>query len=105
MNVVVGKGVGLSRKETMKFIMEEFWNDNLNEGIIADVMYGNLAHEVIDKPERNIVVATDNWLHYCEVCDMLWEPRINVRGGGIIKHSPKHIPKLGKKHKVCEHCL
>ena len=90
----------------MKFTMEEYWDDNLTEGVMADVMMGNFRQEVIEKYERHInVKVTDNWLKFCPVCEELWEERINVHGGGIIKHSTNHIPKIGKKHKVCEHCL
>ena len=88
----------------MKFMMEEFWNDNLTEGIITDVMNGQYPNNVIITPRcRQInIKITDNWIKFCPECNKLWEKQIQAPG--YIYHSIRHIPKYGKKEEVCPNC-
>lgn len=85
----------------------EMWNSGLVKGIMKDVMSGKKMGDIVENIKQSGRVAnqkswTDTTLKYCPLCACMFEKRINERGH--IYHINGHIPKVGKKVKICPKC-
>ena len=93
----------------MMFAMEEFWNDNLNEGIMADIIMGigTTAHKTQDerrKKSDSFISSTDRIVKHCKKCDRLWE-HLRSQNKNYTVYVPKcNSVKIGKKEMVCQKC-
>jgi len=95
----------------MKFIMEEFWNDNLNEGIMADIMLGirstsegyadKKRYKSNDKYGRSV---TDRNVKFCNECNRLWELIINDSQKFVLYVPTCNSIRIGKGNKRCPRC-
>ena len=95
----------------MIFTMEERWNDNFNEGIMADIMLGirstsegyddKKRYKANDKYGRSV---TDRSVKFCNECNRLWELTINDNQKFVLYVPSCNSIRIGKGNKRCPHC-
>ncbi len=95
----------------MMFTMEERWNDNFNEGIMADIMLGirstsegyddKKRYKANDKYGRSV---TDRSVKFCNECNRLWELTINDNQKFVLYVPSCNSIRIGKGNKRCPHC-
>jgi len=95
----------------MMFTMEERWNDNFNEGIMADIMLGirstsegyddKKRYKANDKYGRSV---TDRSVKFCNECNRLWELTINNNQKFVLYVPSCNSIRIGKGNKRCPHC-
>jgi hypothetical protein len=84
--------------------MNQMWNDNLSESVIADLMNGVGATNKGKELRRPHVFQTvDQLVKHCPKCRKLWELRMSF-GNPVIYVPTCNAITRGKKEKICPNC-